>query len=45
VGRAQAQRKPNVVGGRGMATVGVALGVVNVLLWTFLLVYYLSQDA
>jgi hypothetical protein len=28
-----------------MATVGAALGVVNVLLWTFLLVYYLSQDA
>ncbi|MES1182214.1 MAG: DUF4190 domain-containing protein [Myxococcales bacterium] len=45
VARAQAQRKPNVVGGRGMATVGIALGVVNLLLWTFLLVYYLSQDA
>jgi hypothetical protein len=43
--RSQAQRKPNVVGGRGMATVGIALGVVNLLLWTFLLVYYLSQDA
>jgi hypothetical protein len=45
VGRAQAQKKPSAVGGRGMATVGIALGVVNLLLWTFLLVYYLSQDA
>lgn len=45
VARAQAQRKPDAVGGRGMATVGIVLGVLNLLLWTFLLVYYLSQDA
>jgi Domain of unknown function (DUF4190) len=45
VARAQVQRKPNAVGGRGMATVGIALGVLNLLIWTFGLVYYLSQDA
>jgi Domain of unknown function (DUF4190) len=45
VARAQAQRKPNAVGGRGMATAGIALGVLNLVLWTFGLIYYLSQDA
>ena len=45
VARAQAQRKPNAVGGRGMATIGITLGILNLVLWTFLLVYYLSQDA
>jgi Domain of unknown function (DUF4190) len=45
VARAQVQRKPNAVGGRGMATTGIGLGVLNLLIWTFGLVYYLSQDA
>ena len=45
VARAQSQRKPHTVGGQGMATAGIALGVVNVLLWTGVLVYWLSQDA
>lgn len=45
VARAQADRKPNEVGGRIMATVGIALGVLGLLLWTFGVVYYLSQDA
>ena len=45
VARAQAQRKPNLVGGQGMASIGIALGIVNVLLWTGILVYWLSQDA
>lgn len=45
VARAQAQRKPNAVGGRGMAAAGIALGALNLLIWTFALVYYLSQDA
>ncbi len=45
VARAQAQRKPAIVGGRSMAAIGIALGIVNVLLWTGLLVYWLSQDA
>ncbi len=45
VARAQAQRKPSVLGGRSMAGIGIALGIVNVLLWTVLLVYWLSQDA
>jgi len=45
VARAQSQRKPNAVGGRGMAAAGIALGVLNLLIWTFALVYYLSQDA
>ena len=45
VARGQAQRKPHAVGGRGMATIGIVLGLLNLLLWTGLLVYYLSQDA
>jgi len=45
VARAQAQSKPNAVGGRGMAAVGIGLGALNLLLWTFGLIYYLSQDA
>ena len=45
VARAQSQRKPHTVGGQGMATAGIALGIVNVLLWTGILVYWLSQDA
>lgn len=44
VARAQAQRKPALVGGRGMAGFGIALGIVNVLLWTGILIYWLSQD-
>lgn len=45
VARAQAQRKPHAVGGRGMAAAGIGLGALNLLLWTFGLIYYLSQDA
>lgn len=45
IARAQAQRKPSLVGGRGMATVGIAMGILSVLLWTGWLVYWLSQDA
>jgi hypothetical protein len=45
VARAQAQRKPHLVGGQGMASIGIALGIVNVLLWTGMLVYWLTQDA
>jgi len=45
IARAQVQRKPNLVGGRGMATVGIALGILTVLLSIGLLVYWLSQDA
>src|SRR3982750_3476332 len=45
VARSQAQRRPAVVGGRGMATVGILPGLVNVLLWTCVLIYWLSQDA
>jgi hypothetical protein len=45
VARAQAQSKPNAVGGQGMAAVGIGLGALNLLLWTFGLIYYLSQDA
>ena len=43
VARAQAQSKPTAVGGRSMAAIGIALGVVNVFLWFGLLVYWLSQ--
>lgn len=45
VAQAQAQRKPNAVGGRGMAAAGIALGISNIVIWTFALIYYLSQDA
>jgi Domain of unknown function (DUF4190) len=44
VARAQAQRKPTAVGGRSMAALGIALGIVNVLLSIGGLVYWLSQD-
>ncbi len=30
---------------RGPLAIGIALGIVNVLLWVVLLVYWLSQDA
>lgn len=45
VARAQAQRRPGVVGGAGMAAVGIALGVFNLFICTLGLVYYLSTDA
>lgn len=45
VARGQAQRKPHQVGGQGMAAIGIGLGVFNILLWTFAVIYYLSQDA
>ena len=42
VARGQAQRKPNAVGGRGMALVGILLGVLNLFLSVVGVVYYLS---
>ena len=42
VARGQAQRKPNAVGGRGMALVGILLGVLNLFLSVLGVVYYLS---
>jgi hypothetical protein len=45
VARGQAQRKPNVIGGKGMALVGILLGVLNLLLSALGLAYYLSTAA
>lgn len=45
VARAQAQRKPSVIGGRGMAAIGIALGVLNLVLSALGLIYYLSTAA
>ena len=42
VARGQAQRRPTVVGGGSMAGVGIALGVLNLLLSALGLVYYLT---
>lgn len=44
VARGQAQRKPDVVGGRGMATTGIVLGVLNLCLSVIGLLYWLSTD-
>ena len=45
IARGQAQRKPDAIGGRGMALVGILLGVVNLFLWAVGLAYYLSIAA
>ena len=42
VARAQAQRRPTVIGGGGMAAAGIVLGVLNLVLFSFGLLYYLS---
>lgn len=43
VARGQAQRKPGVVGGAGMATAGILLGVLNLVGVVGYLLYYFSQ--
>ena len=45
VARGQAQRKPNVVGGRGMALIGILLGVLNLCLSVIGLIYLLTTSA
>jgi hypothetical protein len=45
VARGQAQRRPAHIGGAGMATIGILLGVLNLFLSLGLLVYYLSTVA
>jgi Domain of unknown function (DUF4190) len=45
IARGQAQRKPNAVGGQGMALIGILLGVLNLFLSVLGLVYYLSTAA
>ncbi|HEY6077254.1 MAG TPA: DUF4190 domain-containing protein [Polyangiaceae bacterium] len=42
VARAQVQRRPAVIGGGGMAVAGIALGVLNLVLFSLGLLYYLS---
>jgi hypothetical protein len=44
VARGQAQRKPAVTGGATMAGIGIALGVLNLLLSTIGLFIYLSRS-
>jgi hypothetical protein len=44
VARAQVQRRPTAIGGGTMATVGIVLGVLNLLLSTLGLFYYLSVE-
>lgn len=45
VARGQAQRRPAAVGGAGMATAGILLGVLNLFLSAGLVVYLLSTAA
>ena len=45
VARGQAQRRPAVVGGAGMAAIGIALGFLNLLLSVGFLIYYLTAAA
>ncbi len=42
VARGQAQRRPQAVGGRGMALAGILLGVLNLCVSAGALVYYLT---
>jgi hypothetical protein len=42
VARGQVQRRPALIGGAGMAAIGIALGVLNLLISTIALAYYLS---
>jgi hypothetical protein len=42
VARGQAQRRPTQVGGAGMATVGILLGVLNLIAWPIGIVIYLT---
>lgn len=42
VARGQSQRKPQAVGGRGMALAGILLGILNLFLSAGALVYYLT---
>jgi hypothetical protein len=41
--RAQVKAKPHSVGGQGMATTGLALGILSIVGWVAALIYYLSQ--
>jgi len=43
VARSQASAKPSVVGGGGMALAGILLGVVNLVVFTPVVIYYLSR--
>jgi hypothetical protein len=45
VARAQAQRRPTVTGGAGMASIGIVLGVLNLIISALGLVYWLSTAA
>lgn len=45
VARGQAQRRPAVIGGAGMAAIGIGLGFLNLLLSVVGIVYYLTVAA
>jgi hypothetical protein len=42
VARGQVKRRPALLGGAGMAAAGIALGVLNLVISSLALVYYLS---
>ncbi len=44
VARGQAQQKPGVVGGGGMATAGITLGVINLLLSLGYILYLITPE-
>lgn len=45
VARGQAQRRPAVVGGAGMAAIGIGLGILNLLMSFLFVIYYLTAAA
>jgi hypothetical protein len=45
VARGQAQRRPAVVGGAGMAAIGIGLGFLNLLVSVLFVIYYLTAAA
>jgi hypothetical protein len=44
VARGHAQRKPNEIGGRGMALVGILLGVFGLFVWIVGIIVYLTNS-
>ena len=45
VARGQVQRRPAVVGGAGMAAIGIGLGFLNLLVSVLFVIYYLTAAA
>jgi hypothetical protein len=45
VARGQVQRRPAVVGGAGMAAIGIGLGFLNLVVFALFVIYYLTAAA